>query len=58
MALSLLLAAVSLPLLPAEAVLLLTLAAGLALVLTLGPMEAPPAEEVTTAAVFAIHGYV
>jgi hypothetical protein len=44
--------------LPAEAMLVLTLAVALALVAALGPAEEPPSEEVTTAAIFAVHGHV
>jgi hypothetical protein len=44
--------------LPAEAALLLVLASGLAAMATLGPAEPPPPEEVTTAAIFALHGHV
>ncbi|MFC7476036.1 hypothetical protein ACFQS7_16825 [Dankookia sp. GCM10030260] len=52
-------AALALPAaLPAEAGLLLALAAGLAAMVTLGPAEAPPSEEVTAAAIFALHGHV
>ena len=43
---------------PAEAVLLLALAAGLAAMARLGPAEPPPSAEVTTAAIFALHGHV
>jgi hypothetical protein len=52
-------AALALPApLPAEAALLLALASGLAAMATLGPAEPPPPEEVTTAAIFALHGHV
>lgn len=44
--------------LPEEAGLLLVLAISLAAMTTLGPAEPPPSEEVTTAAVFALHGYL
>lgn len=44
--------------LPMEAGLLLVLAASLATMAWLGPAEEPPSEEVTTAAVFALHGYL
>ena len=46
------------PALPAEAGLVLALGSLLALVLALGPAEEPPPEEVTTAAIFALHGHV
>lgn len=45
-------------LLPVESSLLLALAAGLALVALTGPAEPAPSEEVTTAAIFAVHGHV
>jgi hypothetical protein len=48
----------TLPALPPEAGLLLVLGAGLALGASLGPAEPPPPEEVTTAAIFALHGHV
>ena len=44
--------------LPAEAAMLLALASGLAVMTSLGPAEEPPPEEVTTAAIFALHGHV
>ena len=44
--------------LPVEAVLLLTLATALVALAALGPAEAPPSYEVTTAAIFALHGHV
>lgn len=48
----------SLPVLPGEAALVLTLAAGVLLMTSLGPAEPPPSEAVATEAVFALHGYV
>ena len=56
-----LLAAALLPVpLTAEAGLILSLAAALALIATLDPpgAEEPPPEADTTAAIFALHGYV
>jgi hypothetical protein len=50
--------ALLLPVLPVEAALVLTLAAGIALMAALGPAEDPPSEEVTAAAIFAVHGHV
>ena len=43
---------------PAEVLPLLAVAAGLAAMARLGPAEPPPPEEVTTAAIFAVHGHV
>ena len=43
---------------PFGAMLALSLAAALALVAALDPAEEPPPEEVTTAAIFALHGHV
>ncbi|WP_431268265.1 hypothetical protein [Dankookia sp. P2] len=44
--------------LPAEALLPLAPAVLLAVLGRLGPAEPPPSEEVTTAAIFALHGHV
>jgi hypothetical protein len=44
--------------LPAEALLPLVPAAVLVAMARLGPAEPPPPEEVTTAAIFALHGHV
>ncbi|TDH62644.1 hypothetical protein E2C06_10955 [Dankookia rubra] len=44
--------------LPAEALLPMVPAAFLAALASLGPAEPPPPEEVTAAAIFALHGHV
>ena len=44
--------------LPVEAALLLLLATALACLAALDPAEPPPSDEVTTAAIFALHGHV
>ncbi|MCB4822569.1 hypothetical protein [Roseicella aerolata] len=55
---SLLLAALPVPALPVESALVLTLAAAAALMAALGPAEAPPPAEASSAAIFALHGHV
>jgi hypothetical protein len=43
---------------PPEAALVLALGAALVALAALGPVEAPPSAEVTSAAIFAMHGHV